>query len=79
MVRRAIELGVAKFNVNTEVRAAYLRALHRSMAAVAAPDLLDLMKSAVAAMQAVVQEKLRLVGSAGRSGTVANEVATHRS
>lgn len=68
-VRRAIELGVAKINVNTEVRAAYLRALHRSMAAEAASDLPDLMKSAVAAMQAVVQEKLRLVGSAGRSAT----------
>lgn len=71
IIRRAIELGVAKFNVNTEVRAAYLQALRRSMDADAAPDLLDLMKSAVAAMQAVVQEKLRLFGSAGRSGTVA--------
>lgn len=77
IVRRAIELGVAKLNVNMEVRAAYLRALHRSVAAEAASDLLDLMKSAVAAMQAVVQEKLRLFGSAGRSDVVAAELAPH--
>jgi tagatose 1,6-diphosphate aldolase GatY/KbaY len=66
-VRRAITLGVCKFNVNTEVREAYLAALHTRLAQGASADLLDLMQAAVAAMQAVVEQKLRLFGSAGRA------------
>lgn len=66
-VGRAIELGVCKFNVNTEVREAYVGALRERSVAVPSPDLLDLMRGAVAAMQAVVVAKLRLFGSAGRA------------
>jgi len=65
MVRRAIELGVCKFNVNTEVRQAYLTSLGQQLA-VGSPDLLDLMQNALTAMQAVVTEKLRLFGSVDR-------------
>jgi tagatose 1,6-diphosphate aldolase GatY/KbaY len=64
-VRRSIELGVSKFNVNTEVRQAYLGALSAGLAASA--DLLDLMKRAVDAMQIVVAEKLLLFGSLGKA------------
>jgi tagatose 1,6-diphosphate aldolase GatY/KbaY len=64
-VRRAVALGVRKFNVNTEVRAAYVDALRAGLAGGASPDLLELMRAAQAAMQAVVAEKLRLFGSAG--------------
>jgi tagatose 1,6-diphosphate aldolase GatY/KbaY len=64
-VKRAIALGVSKFNVNTEVRQAYLEALRQGLAGSA--DLLDLMKGAVAAMEAVVAEKLRLFGSVGQA------------
>ena len=67
MVRRAIELGVCKLNVNTEVRDAYLDALAAGVATGARPDLLDLMRGAVDAMRAVVAAKLRLFGSAGRA------------
>ncbi|HJZ45670.1 MAG TPA: class II fructose-bisphosphate aldolase [Roseiflexaceae bacterium] len=67
MVRRAIELGVCKLNVNTEVRDAYLGALAERMAAGARPDLLDLMRGATDAMRAVVAAKLRLFGSAGKA------------
>jgi tagatose 1,6-diphosphate aldolase GatY/KbaY len=67
LVRRAIELGVCKLNVNTEVRDAYLQALAAGVAAGARPDLLDLMGGAVDAMHAVVAAKLRLFGSAGRA------------
>jgi tagatose 1,6-diphosphate aldolase GatY/KbaY len=67
MVRRAIELGVCKLNVNTEVRDAYLAALADALSAGARPDLLDLMRAATDAMQAVVSAKLRLFGSAGRA------------
>ncbi len=67
MVRRSIELGVCKFNVNTEVREAYLGALAKGLASPKPPDLLDLMKNAVGAMREVVAAKLRLFGSVGRS------------
>jgi tagatose 1,6-diphosphate aldolase GatY/KbaY len=65
MVRRAIELGVRKLNVNTEVRDAYLGALAAGLSAGKRPDLLDLMRAATDAMQAVVGAKLRLFGSSG--------------
>jgi len=65
MVRRAIELGVCKFNVNTELREAYLGALREHLAE--SPDLLGLMQSATDAMKGVVRAKLQLFGSAGRA------------
>lgn len=61
-VRRATALGVCKYNVNTEVRAAYLRAL----AAHPGADLLDLMREAIEAMRDVVTAKIKLFGSAGK-------------
>jgi tagatose 1,6-diphosphate aldolase GatY/KbaY len=66
MVRRSIELGICKFNVNTEVRGAYLSSLKRYLDTTPSPDLLPLMTEAIAAMQAVVAEKLRLFGSVGQ-------------
>jgi tagatose 1,6-diphosphate aldolase GatY/KbaY len=66
-IRQAIELGICKFNVNTEVREAYVDALRLALAAPKAPDLVELMQRAVAAMQAVVAEKLALFGSVGKS------------
>ena len=66
MVRRAIELGVCKFNVNTEVRAAFVGALRQGFGAPKPPDLLELMQAAVVAMQLVVSAKLHLFGSAGK-------------
>ena len=64
-IGRAIGLGVRKFNVNTEVREAYLVTLKDALGAPRAPDLIELMEGAVAAMRAVVAEKLRLFGSSG--------------
>lgn len=66
MVRRAIELGVCKFNVNTEVRAAFVGALRQGSGAPKPPDLLEMMQGAVVAMQLVVSAKLHLFGSAGK-------------
>lgn len=63
MVRRSIELGVCKFNVNTEVRAAYVGALRDRLGSSDSPDLLDLMQDAITAMQAAVSAKLQLFGS----------------
>jgi tagatose 1,6-diphosphate aldolase GatY/KbaY len=68
MVRRSIELGVCKFNVNTEVRDAYVRALRQAFGAPGPTELLPLMTQAVDAMQSVVSAKLQLFGSQGRVG-----------
>lgn len=68
MIRESIRLGVSKFNVNTEVREAYLHALKTAFQAPKIPDLIQLMDSGVSAMQAVVREKIILFGSAGKRG-----------
>ncbi len=67
MVRQSIALGVRKFNVNTEVREAYVEALRSCLQAASAPDVLDLMRQAEVAMQAVVTAKLQLFGSVGKA------------
>jgi tagatose 1,6-diphosphate aldolase GatY/KbaY len=66
LIQRAIELGVRKFNVNTEVREAYTGALKARIEAGNA-DLLDLIQAAEAAMRNVVAEKLHLFGSTGKA------------
>ena len=66
MIQQAIALGVRKFNVNTEVREAYLATLKARLNEPTMPDLLDVMQSAIAAMQAVVAGKMRLFGSSQR-------------
>jgi tagatose 1,6-diphosphate aldolase GatY/KbaY len=66
-VQRSIALGVRKFNVNTEVREAYISTMRQLLQGAKAPDLLDLMHSAETAMRAVVAEKLRLFGSVGKA------------
>lgn len=67
LVYRSIKLGIRKFNVNTEVRTAFLESLRASLAGSQKVDLLDVIQTAVAAMQAVIAEKLRLFGSAGQA------------
>jgi fructose/tagatose bisphosphate aldolase len=64
-VRRCIELGVRKINVNTEMRTAYVRSLAESVSAGDQPEFVDVMDRAVAAMRDVVAGKLRLFGSSG--------------
>jgi tagatose 1,6-diphosphate aldolase GatY/KbaY len=66
MVQQSIALGVRKFNVNTEVREAYVEALRSCLQTAGSPDVLDLMRQAEAAMQAVVAAKLQLFGSVGK-------------
>jgi tagatose 1,6-diphosphate aldolase GatY/KbaY len=67
MVHRAMALGVCKFNVNTEMREAYMQTLRTCLQPPSPPDLLELMQSVEAAMQAVVAEKLRLLGAVGKA------------
>ncbi len=67
MVRESIALGITKINVNTELRDAFIGALRDRLAQAGSPDLVELLDGGVAAMQAVVAEKLRQFGSSGRA------------
>nr|POE74168.1 putative oxidoreductase ygbj [Quercus suber] len=62
LIKGCIELGVRKFNVNTEVRKAYMDSLNNP-----SKDLVYVMASAKEAMKAVVAEKMHLFGSAGKA------------
>ncbi|PSS08192.1 Fructose-bisphosphate aldolase [Actinidia chinensis var. chinensis] len=57
-----IDLGVRKFNVNTEVRKAYMESISSPQ-----KDLVQVMASAKEAMKVVVAEKMHLFGSAGKA------------
>jgi tagatose 1,6-diphosphate aldolase GatY/KbaY len=67
MVQQSIELGVCKFNVNTEVRQKYLQFWREFGRTDSKSDLLDCQKAATEAMQEVIAKKIRLFGSAGRA------------
>lgn len=71
MVRRAIGLGVCKFNVNTELREAFLAVLSSSASSGRKSDLLDVMKDGIAAMQSVACSKIRDFGSNGKCSVAA--------
>ncbi|WP_036486126.1 class II fructose-bisphosphate aldolase [Myxosarcina sp. GI1] len=67
MIRQSIELGICKFNVNTEVRKKYLQFWREYGRKESQIDLLDCQKAATAAMQEVIAEKIGLFGSAGKA------------
>ncbi|KAI4351042.1 hypothetical protein L6164_005430 [Bauhinia variegata] len=62
LIKECIELGVRKFNVNTEIRKAYMDSLSTPK-----KDLVHVMASSKEAMKAVVAEKMHLFGSARRA------------
>ena len=67
MIRRAIGLGVCKFNVNTELREAYLEMAAQYLSADRKPELTGLMRMVIQAVSRPVQEKMKLFGSEGRA------------
>ena len=67
MIQRSIELGVCKFNVNTEVRQKYLQFWREYGKTDSKRDLLDCQKAATSAMQEIIAQKIRLFGSAGKA------------
>lgn len=67
MIERSIQLGVCKFNVNTEVRQAYMESLKDELCSKGPQDLLDITSSAIGAMEEVVTSKLQLFGSANKA------------
>lgn len=67
VIRRSIALGVAKFNVNTELRVAFFTTLQQSLASDNGNyDYIRAFSQVVTAIQQVVEQKLELFGSAGR-------------
>ncbi|PIN24299.1 putative dehydrogenase [Handroanthus impetiginosus] len=62
IIAECIKRGVRKFNVNTEVRKAYMDSLTNAQ-----KDLVHVMASAKEAMKAVIAEKMQLFGSAGKA------------
>ncbi len=67
-ITRAVGLGICKINIDTEVRNAMIRAIQAYMAE--NPDQIDprkVFKPAIAAMQAVVEQKIEIFKSAGRA------------
>uniref|UniRef100_A0A2N9EI94 Four-carbon acid sugar kinase nucleotide binding domain-containing protein n=1 Tax=Fagus sylvatica TaxID=28930 RepID=A0A2N9EI94_FAGSY len=62
LIKGCIEQGVRKFNVNTEVRKAYMESLNNP-----SKDLVHVIASAKEAMKGVVAEKMHLFGSAGKA------------
>jgi tagatose 1,6-diphosphate aldolase GatY/KbaY len=67
MIGQSIQLGVCKFNVNTEVRQAYMQSLKDEICRKDPQDLLEVTSDAIAAMQSVITEKLQLFGSIGKA------------
>lgn len=67
MISRSIELGVCKFNVNTEVRQAYMQTLRLEDCVADKADLVPCMETVVDAMQRIVMEKMDLFGSSGHA------------
>jgi fructose-bisphosphate aldolase class II len=67
-VRKAIEIGIDKVNVWTDVRLPYLRAMQAALTVPAeAVDLLQATATAQSAAREVVQYKLQLFNSNGKA------------
>ncbi len=66
MIHQCIHFGVSKFNVNTEVRQAYMDVLKSSISE-AHPDFLAIREKAIDAMRSVIVDKLQLFGSVGKA------------
>ncbi|MGB3210401.1 MAG: class II fructose-bisphosphate aldolase [Desulforhopalus sp.] len=72
MITQAITYGVCKFNVNTEIRNAYIKALAKNFKNSSKPELVHLMQESIEAMKVPVQSKIKLFCSAGKAKTINN-------
>ncbi len=66
-VRAAIHNGITKVNVNTELRMAYLTAIRRAVRTKNEIAPYKLFPPVIAAVQKVVEQKIKLFGSAGKA------------
>lgn len=67
MVRESIALGVCKFNVNTEIRAAYIDAVRDVMTNSKKPDVMPIIQHVVEKMTEVISQKILLFKSDGKA------------
>jgi len=67
MITRSIERGVCKFNVNTEVRTAYVDQLRLSFTDSNKTELLELMEASIKAMKEPIRSKIELFCSVDKA------------
>jgi tagatose 1,6-diphosphate aldolase GatY/KbaY len=67
MITQAVDLGVCKFNVNTELRKACLSTGKAYLSSAEKPELVERMQAEIRAMQEPVISKIRLFQSEGRA------------
>ncbi|MFY0628425.1 MAG: class II fructose-bisphosphate aldolase [Reichenbachiella sp.] len=67
MVKKAIALGVCKFNVNTEVRGAYMAAINKVLQNSIKPDVMPIIQLALKEMTEVIKQKIILFNSDGKA------------
>ncbi|MBX4201052.1 class II fructose-bisphosphate aldolase, partial [Candidatus Parcubacteria bacterium] len=66
-VQKAIQLGVVKININTETRVAFAGALKKALEAGNEITPYKYLQEPINAVQRVIEEKIRLFGSAGKA------------
>lgn len=69
-VKQAIMLGIVKVNVNTELRIAYRQATEKALKDSDEVAIYKIMPPVIAAVQKVVETKIRLFGSVGKADLV---------
>ncbi|UXX79084.1 class II fructose-bisphosphate aldolase [Reichenbachiella carrageenanivorans] len=67
MVRESIALGVCKFNVNTEIRTAYMDAVREVITNSMKPDVMPIIQLVVERMTEVIKQKIVLFQSDGKA------------
>lgn len=65
-LKKAVKLGVVKVNINTELRVAYKNTLMKSIKR-SGVAVYDYMPPVIAAVERVVAEKIKILGSAGKA------------
>ncbi len=68
--KHAVKTGVSKINISTDMRVAFRRALEKSLKdSPQEISAMRLMDDAISSVQAVVEEKIDVFGSAGKAKT----------
>ena len=67
MIEKSMEYGVCKFNVNTEVRSAYIENIREHVEDNVKIELIDLMETSIEAMKIPIRSKIQLFCSTDRA------------
>ncbi len=77
MITESIRHGVCKFNVNTEIRTAYIGALKAGFTDSDSPELVRLIRNSIEVMKDVVKSKITLFCSADKALTIINNTNSY--